>query len=361
MPIYHHHLVSLFRSLSRHVLLRGMHIFPLLFLLLPSTITHAQVKESILKYDKQVIFIGISRNVFEMQFKPNEMSNFVSLRPNILAQFSIGYTFNGIKSKYKILNLLNGMSVSIPIPINKQNVEVFGRTKTPFLNIDLSGSVMKNTFFYSLTSSHIKGFYVNNIFELDSTYLQAHDNQNFLRPDLKVKKIGGQVVYIFNKKMSYNAIFTYQERQLRSAASLLVNAGYYHTTITADSNLYSRLFIQDSIPHSNLRTGRYDKPFIGLGGGGTLVFWKKFFLHGSMLLGVQYNLAHTSYQSPYMEIQKQNNSWTTTANLKIGIGYNTDKWFMGISSNFDYDYDDSRTTTLIYRKGNIKTTIGRRF
>lgn len=85
--------------------------------------------------------------------------------------------------------------------------------------------------------------YLENTHELDQEFPAPY----YVRPDIYEQIFGLTTLYIFNnKKFSYRSSLVQDERQLRSAGSLLAGAEGYYGLANADSALVPS-FLNDSI------------------------------------------------------------------------------------------------------------------
>ncbi|NVJ87536.1 MAG: DUF4421 domain-containing protein [Algoriphagus sp.] len=118
-------------------------------------------------------------------------------------------------------------------------------------------------------------------------------DQNYLREDIKLRKIGLNVNYLFNgEKMSLQAAFNQSHIQKRSAFSPFVGFEVYGGKVSGDS-----LLIPSSEQLDLINFQRMDYFQLGpnAGAAGTLVFGKGFFLTG--VTGVNLSTGYSKWEN----------------------------------------------------------------
>lgn len=137
-----------------------------------------------------------------------------------------------------------------------------------------------------------------------------------LYPDLTIQQYGAFGQYVFNnKKFSYKAAFNQNEIQLKSSGSFLLGGGIYFTKIGSDSS-----FVYKS--KNSLRNFQF-----GVSGGYayTWVINKRWFTSGSATMGVNFGSERINY------FGKQKIEIYPTFFPRISVGYNKEKWSLGLS------------------------------
>lgn len=152
------------------------------------------------------------------------------------------------------------------------------------------------------------------------------EGQDYVRQDMKMRKIGANVNYLFNgERISLAAAMLQSEIQKRSAISPMVGFELYRITVKADS----LIFPVDSGIDSNFRRGDFIQFGPNAGMVGTLVFGKGFFVTAAMSadLGLGYGR---------LERQSESRVWefNPTYFARGFAGYNGRQF----SVNFNYVY-----------------------
>lgn len=137
-----------------------------------------------------------------------------------------------------------------------------------------------------------------------------------LHPDLKIQQYGAFGQYVFNnKKFSYKAAFVQNERQLKSAGSFLLGGGVYFSKIGSDSS-----FVHQS--KNSLRNFQF-----GVSGGYayTWAISQRWFTSGSVTIGANVGTERIN------DFGKQKIEVYPTFFPRIALGYNKERWSLGLS------------------------------
>jgi len=144
-------------------------------------------------------------------------------------------------------------------------------------------------------------------------------SEDYIREDIKVRKIGVNYNYLFNgEKLSLAAAFNQSEIQKKSAASLLAGFEIYGGSIKGDSLILPSFENQDLI---NFKESSYLQFGPNVGAAGTLVFGKGFFLTGVVSGG--FNFGNASFTNGE-EVEK----WGIVPSyiFRGFLGYNGEKF-----------------------------------
>ncbi|TFV92177.1 DUF4421 domain-containing protein [Algoriphagus kandeliae] len=129
-------------------------------------------------------------------------------------------------------------------------------------------------------------------FILSKDQLQNSD-QDYLREDIKLRKYGLNVNYLFHgDKLSLQAAFNQSHIQKKSAFSPFVGFEVYGGKVTGDSLLIPTTEQLESV---NFQRVNYFQFGPKVGGAGTLVFGKGFFLTG--VAGINLSLGYAEWQN----------------------------------------------------------------
>jgi hypothetical protein len=159
--------------------------------------------------------------------------------------------------------------------------------------------------------------------------------KDYLRKDIKVRKIGFNYNYLFQgDKLSLASAFNQSGIQKRSAASLMAGFEVYGGAIKGDSLILPTLENQSDI---NYLRSSYFQFGPNAGVAGTLVFGGGFFLTGVASGG--FNLGRASFQNTQVE-----KKWGVVPSyfLRGFFGYNGERF----SINFNYVYKDNSLIRL---------------
>lgn len=164
----------------------------------------------------------------------------------------------------------------------------------------------------SLSLQNYKGFYTED---------EQNNDAIILRPDLNIKLYRLSAQYILNnKRFSYRSVFEYDERQCRSAGSLIFGLGLYYTTIKADSTLILNDIDKNKVDTEDFQIG----PNVGYTYNYIFGKQKQWFLNGSMTIGLGVSIKNNDNQVKFFP----------TYYPRLAFGFNGKRWTMGLSVHF---------------------------
>lgn len=236
--------------------------------------------------------------------------NTINYEPNSNLTFGIGATLNSFS-----LNLAYGFKF-----LNGES----GKGQTEFFDIQVN--IYKRKFIVDLFAQLYQGFYLNNTSSLNNSY----ELPFYLRQDLKARLFGVSFLRVFNdKKFSYSAPFVQNEIQEKSAGSFLLGGKIFVSRLFSDSSMVP-FFVQDSI-YGQISEVKVVKAFqFGptVGYAYSLILKKRFFVIASLNLSFMVGPVEFLQLDEIKETQWQVNP---VVGLRMGIGYNSPKWFLGIT------------------------------
>lgn len=230
---------------------------------------------------RDFIFLNHTDPEKDIMYLPNNPVN-IGLgisRKNSVLSFSYGYGFDFLRDKS------------------------LGKTKS----FDFQYHNYGRKFTFDIFIQQYKGFYSED---------DNNKSEKTICPDLDVKQYGAFGQYVFNnKKFSYKAAFDQNEKQLRSAGSLLVGMGVYYTEIKSDSSFY----YNDKHTLKNFQFG------ISAGYAYTWVIDRKWFMNGSVTTGIHFG------SETIKDFGKQKLEIYPTVFPRMSAGYNRENWALGFS------------------------------
>lgn len=169
-----------------------------------------------------------------------------------------------------------------------------------------------------------KGFYVS------KASFDLPEGDYITLPDLKSFKIGGSTSYILNDAFSFRAISFQNEWQRKSAGSFIPRLTYYFTKIKDDSNGESSEFFDIAIGPSYHYNWVIQENFIfSLGG----------------FAGIGANFSKSRYEDS--SYNKNFNSMAYDLAGRVSIGYNSDRFYTGITNTYNlFFYHEDRSTGI---------------
>ncbi|HPE56443.1 MAG TPA: DUF4421 domain-containing protein [Bacteroidales bacterium] len=288
-----------------------------------------------------------SRKYTNFTLKDRSENASLDYRPN--PQLNLGF---GISYSAFTLNL------GFNFPFINDDDDKYGNTDYMDLQTHILTPKLTIEFYFSIT----KGYHIANPDERLSDYQSSQGLPQ--RPDILTINIGAQGYYIFNsKKFSYRAAFNQDERQIKSAGSLLAGPALYSNYIQGDSSFIP---LQINPPGFfdgyRLKSSRYTRVAAGGGYAHNFIYKKSFFLTLSMILGVGGGFMKINEEDITLGA-KNNFDVSLIYTFRAAAGYNSRKFFAGVT----YVNTAQNTPTPIKRAiyifdaGNLRFNIAYRF
>lgn len=182
----------------------------------------------------------------------------------------------------------------------------------------------------------------------------------YIRPDVKVRMVGGSAYYAFNhRKFSYRAGLIQNEWQTRSAGTFLLGGDIYYGIINSDSIIVPHE-LASGLPQGAVKRLRFFN--IGPGGGYayTFVYRRNWFATGSLTVNIPIDFVKETSLS---EDDKNKISFSPNFIARLAVGYNSRRWIYTatlvssvVTANGSYNEGMYRINT-----GNYRFTVARRF
>lgn len=260
-------------------------------------------------------------------------------RPNTTLNLGIGATYRSFS-----LNLAYGFP--------GLNGDASERGKTKY--IDLQAHLYGKKWVVDFYGQFYKGYYLS-----PRDYISGYEGF-YIRPDIRVRLIGGSAYYAFNnRRFSYRASLIQNEWQSRSAGTFLLGGDIHYGVINSDSSIVpTQLAAQ--YPQSKVKRLR----FINIGPGGgyayTFVYKRNWFITGSLTVNLPVDFGKESTMDGG-EADKVSISPNFT--YRVALGYNSRRWVYTASVVNSTVTTDGVSNEGIYaiRTGNYRLTVARRF
>jgi hypothetical protein len=239
------------------------------------------------------------------------------------------------------------------------NIQQERRGKTKQFGIGLNSYGQKWGF--DLYFRMYKGHFISNeeIIQLP----EFADNKQYpVVPSLQTLYSGLNAYYIFNhKKFSYRSSFLHNEIQQKSAGSFLLMGSYSFFRIRSDTG-FIPAGLRPVIPiTSQINEGNFNSFSIMPGYAHTFVWKKKYFLTLSPSVGLM------AQQQKFFSGKNDFASYFDGSILfprvmgRLGIGYNSYKWYWGLSAIADhYTIKLPANDRIVYNIGDAHFYIGYR-
>lgn len=274
---------------------------------------------------------------FEIEMLDNS-DNSVTYKPNNSYSFGVGlYLFE------------LGFELAFAVPLDEKSIARFGESKSRDIQLNILGKKWGLDAFYQKYS----GFYIT---YPKSEILAGEPYPQ--RPDIISRNIGLTGNYVFNnRKFSFRSSYNFAERQVFSKGSVVAFSSLSSFSIEADSSIVSdsrQAIFGSDVSFTKLR---YTSFSIAPGYTYSMVF-KNFFLNGTLSVGPSQHFIKYKKEG---ESEKDDTALNSFVAARIGIGYNGQRLFGGISfltqgSNVKFD-----KVRFSNNNGTFKILFGYRF
>lgn len=262
----------------------------------------------------------------------DNMDGFVNIKTSFTQKLEL-FNLNSDNKKYEIYpNSPNALRVSI----DYKSLSL-GYSFTPdFLNTNKKESIYGKSsgfngqlglqydrWFNNFSIRYIKGFYLNNTKDFDSTWVKG--KPYISEPKLYYASLEGTTGYKFNPKFSLKSITSQTERQLKSAGSVIASVNYkYYETDDKSSPL-----LGDSIKNSvNFEVGA------NIGYYFNIVIMKSFYLTLGVSPGYGVVVSKVNKNTVGGKRTDHYSSTMFRASGIAAVGYNAERLYMGIYTDF---------------------------
>jgi hypothetical protein len=303
-----------------------------------------QVPENIETFSKNFLIRGkfiyptVSINVSDRsRFRKGKKFMYLPAMPGV-----VGFALK-IKKVY--------VSAAVQLPASEALKRKYGTSKFRDININIQGRVVQWGLFYR----DYQGFYLNNY---EPHYPGWNrDSLGFPRTaGLRVREMGLNLGFNFNKSFSLNAAFAQGERQKKSAGSFLLGLSPRFQRIDADSNFvppgqeayYPNLH--------KLKYGNFITSLISFGAGYQFVV-KKFHFTPVVMAGTGVQIQN--FRQTYFRHTRLN--IPTYLNAKAQVGYNGDHFFVNLIYQTEFNSIPIRESRVRLFHNWLEAGMGLRF
>ena len=212
-----------------------------------------------------------------------------------------------------------GVEITFPMPLDEKSKSIYGESTARDLQINAIGKKWGVDAYFQ----KYEGFYI-----VDPNEKILPNEPYPQRPDIQTRNIGLTGNYIFNhKKFSFRSAYTYAERQLRSNGSFIVFGSLSAFKVFGDSAIIDDNYASDFGSNANIKKIKATTLGIAPGYSYSLIY-KGFFLNGTLAIGPAHNWLY--YQSENGDT-KNDIKFSSFVAARIGLGYNGDHFFGGLS------------------------------
>ncbi len=313
------------------------------FTFLPSKVDSTYIVDLSKKLTARLYLL---RESISFSINPEQIAPEIRYRPNTHSRI-------GVAGFYKWFGV--GLSVETPLFAGKREEER-GRSYI----LDLRVNAYSNAIVAEIVYQKYKSFYISNPTSIIDSWEKGMNYPR--RPDMSIHSFSASLYYVLNyKKHSLKAAYLQNMRQKKSSGSLIFGPAFIYLEILADSglvpsNYMARENLNDEL---NIENGRFSTTGIYAGYSYTLVFAKYFYINASLLPGIYY--VHSNYHSP--KDHYKGSEWSVLWFGQVAFGYNSDKWYCGISGVTGFQSDPMAVGTANFNMDlfQIRLWFGTRF
>jgi len=300
-------------------------------------------------------------------FNDHDSSYYQSFERYITARFYFSQKFAGLElqrnSSISRVRYVPNTSLTMGVGVTYQSISInlgygFGflnsddeKGKTRYL--DLQSHVYGRKWTVDLIGQLYKGYYLS-----PKGLAAASPASFYIRPDLSTQLFGVSAYRLLNPdRFSYRAAMIQNEKQKKSAGSLLLGADIYYGKVKADSSLVPSI-LSENYPLPGVRRLDFIKIGPGIGYAYTYVIQEDFFLTGSLSGNISFDYSKQQGASS----QADKFSVTPGFIYRLVAGYDKNDWNINISLVGNQMTVNAATSSDKYfvRAGNFRFTIAKR-
>jgi hypothetical protein len=268
----------------------------------------------------------------DLELEPNEGTS-LSFSANTAEQYGFGLS-------YKWLSL----EATFRVPALDDVDPALGNSRSKGFGLGFTGRRLWARGFWNNT----KGYYLNDPQRWTEGWKEG--DLPITRPDLATDAFMVSAKYALSRKkrFSQNAALFQVERQKRSAGTFVLGFSGWRSTVSADSSILSPALVDTFQLASGFRTLDRTIAAVTIGYAATISFWRKGFIHVSLLPGFGY--VHQVIHVP--DDRLEGDGLGAVTEFKVGAGFNGDRWYTALSYAYYY------STTPIAEQLNLSTNYG---
>ena len=210
-----------------------------------------------------------------------------------------------------------GLGLSLGNKVFRKNPDIYGSSTVWDFRVNAYGKFAAIEGYLQ----YYKGFYMN--------YRSSNLKATYQIPGMEMISFGIDATYIYNySKFSIRASFTQNERQKKSAGSLIVKPVFRYYYVKSDTGIIPHQILDIYSPSGeNILSGNFYTVGLGPGYTYTLVFLKNFYITAAATMEVNWSY----YDVTTTDTTYTSNGFSFPGSLRVALGYNSDKWFIGAS------------------------------
>ncbi len=241
------------------------------------------------------------------------------------------------------------LEIAVAVPLDQKNEYIYGSSDARDLQLNLFGKKWG----IDLFNQKYEGFYITDprVKIPPSTPYPQHG-------DITTRNVGVTGHYVFNnKKFSFRSAYNFTEKQLHSAGSFILFGSISRFKTVGDSALLGEDYAQAFGNAATIKEIKSTSLSVAPGYTYSLIH-KGFFINGALAVGPAHNWLFYETESN----QTRNDiKFSTFFVARIGMGYNGDRFFTGISYTNQGNNAKFDIIQLMSSTGMLKILFGYRF
>lgn len=249
----------------------------------------------------------------------------------------------GLEATYKWLGIGLGVGVFDDESNEFQN---------KLVNYDFRFDFFFRRFFINSNFQYFKGFSIK-----DPPDNLTPEQSERITPNMELTNIGANFIYAFNKNFSFKAIYKNSERLNYSRGSFLIGISQFYTRLSSKSTFYPDEILSKLKIKTYSSYGKFYSVFLDVGYQYAFVR-KHWYIAPVLIVG-----GGTQYQNYiYQEtIHKSTFQLAYKYIVNVPMGYNGDKFFYGLTFNFDNNRMLIENARMQLQLTSFKLFVGMRF
>lgn len=239
------------------------------------------------------------------------------------------------------------------VPFLEEPDPTYGATKSKGFGLGYTGRRIWFRGFWNTSS----GFYVEQPEVITESWTASDAWPH--RSDLEAETWMGSLNYALSRKQRFSqvAALSQMERQKRSAGTWVAGLAFWLTRISADSSLVPTTGPVAFPEEARIIKARRTLFGATMGYTHTFVFWQKAFINFAFLFGAASSDQVRTVEG--YEEQPAEKGLSALMEMKLGAGYNGDRWYFGITNAFYFNEDaDERLVSLGAMYGTTRLAAG---
>lgn len=313
-----------------------------IFTLLVNSFTLAQQRWSAPPKDTLGVRLGILSPVLFIDLKDNKRDGAgtpIKYQPNAGSRTALTLFYSNFS-----------LTASTPNSIESKDFEDKGFSRVEDYQFRFYYKYGTWDFFYQ----NYQGYYIENTNQVDPV---LSGSRKLLLPNLSTSHAGIQYFYILSPDdYSLGGTFDQNIRQTQSGGSLFLSGYVGQHSVNSESPIVPANLASQYGSFANFKQGRFQNTRVGVGYGYTAVLYKFY-------LGFIWGFSNGLQKQEFDLVSEKFNRWvsSTGINLRLGLGYNGEKWYSGFQYIMDNTGISFNEYTLGLTSGELKIFVGSRF